>query len=132
MDVAVISPTGSVLSHAAEEIVAPGVLGELGILPGHIPLLASLRPGVVMVRQGAKRELLAVGPGYLQVGAGDRVQVLVERAEKPEEIDVDEATRQSDEASAELKAGLTGSDLARAEAKLAWAKARLEAVQRAK
>ena len=129
MMVSLITPSGSVLSHGADSVTAPGALGELGVLPGHIPLLAALRAGVVTVREEGRREVIAVGPGYLQVGAGDRVQMLVERAERPDEIDIDEAQRQAEEAAAELKAGLTGTDLTRAQTQLAWARARIEAVQ---
>ena len=133
MNVSLVTPRGAVVAHAAEEVVAPGELGELGVLPGHIPLLAALKPGVVMVREGGRREIFAVGSGYLQVGAGDKVQILVERAEPPAEIDADDARRDQEEALAELKKGnLSGADRAGVEAKLGWARARLEAVERAR
>jgi F-type H+-transporting ATPase subunit epsilon len=129
VNVAVITPKGQLLAGAADEVVAPGVLGELGILPGHIPILAALRPGVVTVKEGGRREVVAVGSGYLQVGAGDRVNVLVDRAETAKEIDPDEARRELDEANAALKQGnLSGSELAGVEAQLGWARARLDAL----
>jgi F-type H+-transporting ATPase subunit epsilon len=133
VNVSVVTPRGAVLARPADEVVAPGALGELGVLPGHIPMLVALRAGVVVVREGGRREVVAVGPGYLQVGAGDRVQVLVERAEPPSEIDVDEARRAEEEAWQELKkGGMSGADLAAAQGRLEWARARLEAAQRAR
>ena len=131
MIVSVVTPRGSTLKGTAEEVVAPGVLGEFGVLPGHIPLLAALKPGVVVVKDAGKRTVLAVASGYLQVGAADKVQILVERAESPAEIDADEAKREQDEALAELKKGnLPPAELAGVEAKLGWATARLEALTR--
>jgi F-type H+-transporting ATPase subunit epsilon len=131
MNVAVVTPRGAVLKGQADEVVAPGVLGELGILPGHIPLLAALKPGVVVVKTAGKHDVVAVSSGYLQVGASDKVQLLVERAEAPADIDADEARREQDEALADLKKGnLSGAELAGVEAKLGWAQARLQALGR--
>src|SRR4051812_43206008 len=86
LSISIVTPRGSVLAHAADEIVAPGVQGEFGVLPGHIPFLTALRAGVLTIRREGNRDILAVGPGYLEVGAGGAVQVLVEQSASPKEI----------------------------------------------
>src|SRR5262245_30415470 len=101
MRLSVTTPRGSLVDTEVEEIVAPGMLGELGVLPGHVPLMSALKPGVLVYRTKDHTGVVAVGQGYLQVaqavasadaghgaaaGAGahppvhDRVLVLVDQA----------------------------------------------------
>lgn len=123
----VVTPRGAAGKGEAHEIIAPGLQGQLGLLPGHIPLLAALRAGVLTVAGGGKRQVLAVGPGYVQVGAGDQVRILVEAALRPEDIDAAEVQTELDAAQAELKAGATGNAAAVATRTAEWANARLAA-----
>ena len=131
LELSVVTPMGAVLARRADEVVAPGVLGEFCVLPGHIPFLAGLKCGVLTLRSGAARESLAVGTGYVQVGAGDRVRVLVERAVAPGDVDLDAAGAEVREIEAELKrgAGAPG-ELAALAARLDWAHARIAVVER--
>jgi F-type H+-transporting ATPase subunit epsilon len=130
--VAILTPTGAVASRAADELVAPGVLGEFGVLPGHIPFLSAIRPGVLKLRDGAGRMIAAVGAGYVQVGSENKVRVLIDRLAKPEDIDVAAARADLENYGAQLKeTTATGSDLAALEKKVAWARARLDAVEQA-
>ena len=124
---AVVTPRGAVGKGDASEIIAPGFLGEVGLLAGHIPFLAALKAGILSLVGDEEKRVLAVGPGYLQVGAGDRVQILVETAARPEEIDADEAQRDLDVALAELKEGAVGAALEATKRRLEWAQARLAA-----
>src|SRR5262249_53057382 len=101
--VSVVTPVGRLLAHAADEVVAPGADGEFGVLTGHVPFLAALRPGVLLVRDDKERKILAVGSGYLQVDAGGRTQILVERAAWPADIDVEEARAEKAKLEAEIK-----------------------------
>jgi F-type H+-transporting ATPase subunit epsilon len=128
LSVSIVTPQGSVLAREVDEVVLPGVLGELGILPGHVPLLAALKPGVLTWRSGEERGVYAVGAGYAQVGALDRIQVLVSRALEADEIDREAAQTELDEAAAELK-GMSAEDEGFAEkrARWQWARARLDA-----
>jgi F-type H+-transporting ATPase subunit epsilon len=81
----------ALLDLVCDEVTLPGREGDLGILPGHAALIATLRPGVVTYRDGSRRESVAVASGFCHVHA-DRVAVLVDNAHRADEIDVD-ATR---------------------------------------
>jgi F-type H+-transporting ATPase subunit epsilon len=130
--VTVVTPTGSVVAGEADEIVAPGVEGEFGVLPGHVAFISALRAGVLTVRSRDRRDVYAVGPGYLQVAGGGKTQVLVQQAVSAGDIDVDEARAELADADGQLKqaSGVAGEQGALA-ARRAWAAARLEAVSRA-
>jgi len=95
----VVTPTRTAVAAEVDEVTLPGALGALGILPGHTPLLAALRIGELAYRQGVREHYLAIQRGFAEV-AGDRVTVLAEIAELPEEIDLEQA--QSDKQAAEL------------------------------
>lgn len=84
-----------------DEVVLPGVDGELGILPGHTPLLASLRIGPVRYRKGNTVERLVISWGFAEV-LPDRVIVLAERGVLPGEVDAAAAEQTKREAEKEL------------------------------
>jgi F-type H+-transporting ATPase subunit epsilon len=130
--VEVVTPRGAVLAAEADEAVLPGVLGELGVLPGHLPLLAGLRPGVIRLRTAGTSRALAVGTGFVEVGAGDRVVVLVETCAQPGEVDVEDARRDLDEADRRLRGWSqeTGAEFDRVVFDRAWAAARLQVASR--
>lgn len=85
-----VTPYRKVLSLDVDEITAPGSLGELGLLPGHTPLLTTLKIGELSYKQDGKTNFIAVNWGYLEV-AEDRVTILVDTAEKADEIDLERA-----------------------------------------
>jgi F-type H+-transporting ATPase subunit epsilon len=85
-----VTPYRKVLSLDVDEITAPGSLGELGLLPGHTPLLTTLKIGELSYKQEGKTSFIAVNWGYLEV-AEDRVTILVDTAEKADEIDLERA-----------------------------------------
>ena len=88
------------VSGEADFMLAPGIEGELGILPRHIPLMTPLRPGEVMVRNDGHEEYLFVAGGFLQV-LPDKVVILADAAERAEEIDeqrAEEARKRAQEA----------------------------------
>lgn len=84
------TPTRLLVSEEVDEVVAPGALGYFGVLPGHAPFLTTLGVGEVIYRQGGREHYLAVTGGFAEVGP-ERVIVLTETAERPEEIDVERA-----------------------------------------
>jgi F-type H+-transporting ATPase subunit epsilon len=85
-----VTPYKKVLTEEVDEITANGTLGEFGVLPGHAPMLASLNIGEFCYKQGGTVRHLAVNWGYLEV-EDDTVTVLVETAERADEIDLERA-----------------------------------------
>ena len=129
------TPTRMLVSTEAEEVVAPGVEGYFGVLPGHAAFLTTLAPGEVMYRMGQHQEYLAVAGGFAEVRA-ERVIILAEHAERPEEIDRERAERARQRAEMRLQGrSPTGDaeeiDFARALEALARALTRLLVVGRA-
>ena len=78
----VVTPKGRALATEVDEVNAPSADGEFGVLPGHVPMLASVRPGIVSWRDGSEWKRCAVGAGFIEVsgsapeGGGDRVLLL--------------------------------------------------------
>jgi F-type H+-transporting ATPase subunit epsilon len=97
----VVTPERRLLSEEVDEVRLPGVLGELGALPGHTPLLSSLGTGPLAFTQGSKESRFAVQGGFAEV-LPNRVTVLAQVAETPEEIDLAAARQQLAEAEAAL------------------------------
>lgn len=91
----VVTPERRVLAEPVDMVTVPGLGGELGILPGHTPLISQLQTGVLTYVEGGKNFQLLVSGGFVEV-RDDHVAVLAEIAERPEEIDVASA-RQSRE-----------------------------------
>jgi F-type H+-transporting ATPase subunit epsilon len=121
----IITPEKLALSEAVDEVVLPGATGELGILPDHEPLITQLKTGVLTYRQGNSQQRLHVSGGFAEV-LGDKVSVLSDIAEKPEEIDVERAKATLDRAEKRLGAGSENIDVTRAELKKERAKTRLQ------
>lgn len=86
LHVELVTAEGRLLSTEADFVVAPGLEGELGVLPRHIPLLTPLRAGEVTVRNDGRDEYLFVAGGFLEV-LPDKVVILADAAERAEEID---------------------------------------------
>lgn len=85
-----VTPYRLVLSQAVDEVTAPGTLGEFGVLPGHTPLLTTLKVGELTYRQGHDLFHVAVNWGYVEV-ENDVVTVLVTTAEPADQIDLERA-----------------------------------------
>jgi F-type H+-transporting ATPase subunit epsilon len=85
-----VTPYKKVLSEEVDEVTATGALGEFGVLPGHAPFLTSLRIGEFIYKQNGILHHLAVNWGYFEV-ENDRITVLVETAERADEIDLNRA-----------------------------------------
>ena len=121
-----------VYSADADEVVAPGIQGQLGILPHHAPLMTALQPGELIVKKGGQEEILAISGGFLEVRP-DHVIVLADQAERAEEIDAARAEEARKRAEERLKQrGAEAVDAARAEAALRRAVVRLSVAQRVK
>ncbi|WP_159885355.1 F0F1 ATP synthase subunit epsilon [Paenibacillus puerhi] len=99
----IVTPERKVYAEQASMIVARGVEGELGILPNHIPLVTPLKIAPITVKnQGSKDINIAVNGGFMEVRK-DKVVILAESAELPEQIDVDRAKASKDRAEQRLK-----------------------------
>ena len=122
----VVTPERRVLAEPVDMVTIPGLDGELGILPGHTPLISQLKTGVLSYVQDGKTFQLHVSGGFLEV-RDDRVSVLAEIAERPEEIDAVQA-RQSRERLEKQLGSWNGSeeDLALAQAELERSTVRLQ------
>jgi len=127
----VVSAEESIFSGLAEFVVLPGEAGELGILPGHMPLMTRIKPGAVRLKlpQQDQEELIFVAGGILEVQPG-LVTVLADTAIRGKDLDEAKALdskRKAEEAMSERSAEL---DYARAQAELAEAVAQLAAIQK--
>jgi F-type H+-transporting ATPase subunit epsilon len=98
----IVTPEKKVYSEQVESVVLPTVEGEVGILPGHIPLLTMLDLGELQVAAKGKVESLAVDKGFAQV-YGDKVSVLTEAAINVEEIDLSEVEKAQERAEKALE-----------------------------
>ncbi|MCB1893732.1 MAG: F0F1 ATP synthase subunit epsilon [Rhodocyclaceae bacterium] len=127
----VVSAEEQVFSGLAEFVALPGEVGELGILPGHMPLITRIKPGAVRLKlpNQAEEELIFVAGGLLEVQPG-LVTVLADTAIRGKDLDeakAADAKRLAEEAMQNKSSEL---DYARAQAELAEAVAQLAAIQR--
>jgi len=128
LEVNVVTPKGVIAHTEADSVQAPGELGEFEMLPGHIPMLTALKPGVLTIGTKA-RARYAVSSGYLRVDPAGAVEILVEQALAAKDIDGDAAKKELATAEAELaKWGdkpLDG-DYTSLQQRIGWAHARLD------
>jgi len=124
------TPVRLAVAETVDEVVAPGIEGYFGVLPGHAPFLTTLGIGEVMYRAGRDERYLAVSGGFAEV-RNDKVIVLADTAERPEEIDRARAERARERAEQRLSGRSQDDvDFARAAAALARALARLQVAGR--
>ncbi len=83
----IVTPTGVALREDVTEVTAPSVAGEFGVLPGHLPILAALRVGLVTYHKGGEEHRFAVAHGFVEV-ADDKALLLTDRFATKESVDV--------------------------------------------
>jgi F-type H+-transporting ATPase subunit epsilon len=125
----IVTPDKMVVNDVAEEMQIPGKNGYLGILPGHAPLITELSVGEITYRKGGTAHYLSVAWGFAEV-LPDKVTILAETAERPDEINVARAQEARRRAEEEFKSGKTEEDFAHAEDALKRAETRLEVAQK--
>ncbi|MBX6771556.1 MAG: F0F1 ATP synthase subunit epsilon [Chloroflexi bacterium] len=125
----VVTAERVVYSDAVDSVVAPGTLGELGILPGHAALVTTLQPGELRVRKGTDEIDLAISGGFLEV-RHDRVLILADTAERAEEIDIERAQAAQERALRLIQERRERADLIQAEAALRRSRVRLKVARR--
>jgi F-type H+-transporting ATPase subunit epsilon len=130
MTVEVVTPERVVYSGDAKMVIARGVEGDLGILPNHMPLVTPLKIAPVRIKtDGDKETKIAVSGGFMEV-RGDKVTILAETAELPEDIDVERAMAAKARAEKRLIDKHPDLDIRRAELALQRALARLQAADK--
>lgn len=99
--VSVVTPDGPVYESNVEMVSTKARTGELGILPGHIPMVAPLQIGAVRLKNGSNTEFIAVSGGFLEVRP-EQVTILAQSAEQSSEIDLERALRAKERAEQRL------------------------------
>ena len=130
LTVDIVTAERLVLSEeGVDEIVAPGIEGELTVLPMHAPLLTMIKPGVMRIKRGNDETDMAITGGFLEV-RDDRVTILADAAERAEEIDVARSEEARRRAEQQLERREADVDLARVSAELQKALIRLKVAER--
>jgi F-type H+-transporting ATPase subunit epsilon len=126
LSVALVTPSREVVRSEVDQVTAPSVMGEVGILPDHLPLLADMSEGVVGLYSGGRVDQYAVSGGFIEVER-NTVTILAETAEKADEIDVSRARSALRDAEARLKTlDPTSPDWAEEEARARRSRIRLQ------
>ena len=125
----IVTPEAKVYSEDVDMVTLPGVEGEMGIFPMHVPLMTQLTAGEVGVRKGGQDFFLAVGEGFVEV-TGERVSILTDMAIKAENIDESKAEEARRRAEARLSEKLDDTEIASVNAALAHSLAQLKVKRR--
>ena len=130
--VSVVTPRGPVTDQDTDGVTAPGRLGELEVLPGHVPLLTELHPGVLTLGDKRAKSVFAVSTGFLEVEPDGTVQVLVEQAVAAADVDLDAAKAQLAELGPKLKEwkGAVDGEFRTLKQRHDWAQAQVDAQTR--
>lgn len=122
----IVTPTRLLIDEEVDEVTAPGVMGEFGVLPNHIAFLTLLVPGEMSYKQGMTKHYLAVSGGYAEV-LNNVMTVLATAAEFASEIDTNRARQAKDIAEKRMEElNYEDKDYTAAEVAFRWANARLE------
>jgi F-type H+-transporting ATPase subunit epsilon len=97
----IVTPEKVIISQDVDTVVAPGSEGEFGILPGHIPFLSGIVPGVLRFEFQGTTASMSVTTGFAEISA-DKVSILVDSAEKAADIDIERAERARERAEKRL------------------------------
>ncbi len=125
----IVTPEGKVYSEDAEMVTLPGVTGQFGVYPQHIPLMTQMVPGEIIVTKNGQDTFIAAGEGLIEV-TPERIAILTDMAipaDRIDEADVEEARRRAE---ARLHEKLTSEEVASVNASLARSLAQLRAKRR--
>jgi F-type H+-transporting ATPase subunit epsilon len=125
----IVTPEARIYSEDVDMVTLPGVEGEMGIYPMHVPLLTQLAAGEVLALKAGQIYHLAIGEGFVQI-TGDRVAIMTDMAIKAEDIDESKADEARKRAEARLKEKLSDEDLSAANAALLNSLAQLKVKRR--
>jgi F-type H+-transporting ATPase subunit epsilon len=116
------------LEVSTDSVQVPSVAGEFGVLPGHLPLLAAVKPGILQYREDGKQVRVAIGAGYAE-GNADRVRVIAEFFVRAEDVDLERAQKDLEEANERLKhpeGTIEDTSYVEAQRNHDWAQARID------
>jgi F-type H+-transporting ATPase subunit epsilon len=116
----IVTPEARTFSDDVEMVTLPGIEGEMGIYPNHVPLMTQLTPGEIVVRKDGQDIYLAVGEGFVEI-TGDRVAILTDMAIRADDIDEAKAEEARQRAEARLAERLDDEQTAAVSASLAKA-----------
>src|SRR5260221_12422546 len=125
----IVTPDAKTYSEDVEMVTLPGVEGEMGIFPMHVPLMTQIVAGEISVRKDGREQYLAVGDGFVEI-TGDHVAVMTDMAIKAENIDEAKAEEARRRAEARLAEKLDEADAAMVSAALAHSLAQLKVKRR--
>ena len=129
MKLEIVTAERLVYSDEVDVLVAPGIDGELGILPHHAPLLTVLKPGELRLVKGGEDTYMAVSGGFMEV-IGNKVTILADTAEREDEIDLQRAEEALKRAQEDVAATASEMDLERAMAAMRRSQAHLVVARR--
>ena len=118
-----------VYSDEVDMVVAPGIMGELGILPRHAPLLTALQPGELRIKKDNDETAMAISGGFLEVFQ-NKLTILADAAERADEIDMERAETAMKRAEERVKTASSDTDLARALTSLRRSRMRIKVAGR--
>ena len=127
----IVTPEALTYSEEVDMVTLPGREGEMGIYPNHIPLMAQVMAGEVIVRQGPQEHLLAIGDGFVEI-TGDKVAIMTDMAMAADDIDEAKAEEARKRAEARLAEKLDDEEAALVNAALAHSLAQLKVKRRHK
>jgi F-type H+-transporting ATPase subunit epsilon len=127
----IVTPDARAFSEQVEMVTLPGAVGEMGIYPQHVPLMAEIVSGELVARKDGRDIFLAVGEGFVQI-TGDRVAILTDMAVRAENIDEAQADEARKRAEARLAEHLDDEEAARVQAALANSLAQIKVKHRQK
>ncbi len=125
----IVTPDAKVFSEDVEMVTLPGVEGEMGIYPNHVPLLTQIVAGEIIARKGGQDLFLAIGEGFVEV-TGDHVAILADMAIRAENIDEAKAEEARRRAEARMTEKLDDEQSAAVQASLMHASAQLKVKRR--
>ncbi|HXT13344.1 MAG TPA: F0F1 ATP synthase subunit epsilon [Candidatus Angelobacter sp.] len=125
----IVTPDAKVFSEDVDMVTLPGVEGEMGIFPNHVPLLTQIVPGEITARKGGQDFFLAIGEGFVEI-TGNQVSILADMAIRAENIDEAKAEEARRRAEARLAEQLDDEETARVQASLTHSTAQLKVKRR--
>ena len=129
MQLEIITAEQQVFDDEVEMVVAPGIDGQLGILPHHAPLMTVLQPGEILIRKDGEDTFLVVTGGFMEV-MGNRVTILADACEHSDEIDESRAQEAVERAKEQIEHQDSDVQLERVVASMRRAQVRLDVVRR--
>jgi len=125
----IVTPEGTVYSEDVEMVTLPGIAGQMGIYPQHVPLISQMVPGEMIVRKDGRDSFVATGEGLIEVTA-NRVAILTDLAVRADRIDEAKAEEARRRAEARLHEKLSAEELAAVNASLTRSLAQLRVKRR--